>query len=265
MKQLLSLIGMWFVALGSAGALANCQLRSTEVPITMQGLRPLLTTKIDGKETPFTIDSGALYSMLTPAAAARLGLRTRNLPDGFVISGVNGTADASLTTVKNFTIAGALVPNIDFIVGGGAIGGESVGLLGQNVLGIFDVEYDLANGAMRFVTPKGCAKTILAYWVKDAPYLMVPMEHRETSMSKAVVTVTVNGVHLKAELDTGAPTSVLTVGAARRAGIRTDGPGGGVARSERRHWFEGGQIVDRADRQFRDRRPQSIAHQAGDW
>lgn len=229
--------------IATSPALATCSLGLSELPVTMAGLRPLLETKVNGVETPFMVDSGAFYSMITPGAAARLGLRTRAMPAGLTISGANGAADASVATIKLFTIAGVNVPNIDFIVAGGAIGAESAGVIGQNVLGIFDVEYDLANGAMRLIKAKGCERKMLAYWAKGVPYMEVPMEARTGRMSHAVVTVSVNGVKLRAMLDTGAATSVIALGGARRAGIRPTGPGveirglsGGIGSRAVRTW-----------------------------
>ena len=46
-----------------AGILAN-------LPITMQGWRPIVQTTIDGKPAPFILDSGASYSMM-PAPVAK--------------------------------------------------------------------------------------------------------------------------------------------------------------------------------------------------
>ena len=234
------------LALGlcAGAAQAGCNLNFVELPITMAGLRPLVEARINGTPTTLVVDSGAFYSMIATAAAARLGLHTTAMPEGFTVSGVTGEADAAVAKIKTFTLAKTDLRNIDFIVGGGALGSESSGLLGRNVLGAFDVDYDLANGAMRLVTPKDCGKTVLAYWAtEDVAYLEVPMEPRESSLSATVIAVRVNGHMLKAELDTGAPTSVLTLGAARRAGIRIDGPGveanglgGGIGARVTRSW-----------------------------
>lgn len=224
-------------------ALAACSLGVSQLPLTMQGLRPLLTTKVNGSETRFMVDSGAFYSLITPAAVARLNLRTEPLPERITISGANGAANASLTTVKVFTIAGVDVRNIQFIVTGGTIGAEAAGVIGQNILGLFDVEYDLANGAMRLGRPKGCGRMAMAYWAKDKPFIEVPMEARLGLTSHAIVPVSVNGVKLRAMLDTGADTSVIALGAARRAGIRPNGAGveagglsGGIGSRAIRTW-----------------------------
>ena len=64
------------VILGAAAApvraLAECKLAAFTVPVTMNGMRATIPAKINGTDVHFVIDSGAFYSMLTPAAAAEL-------------------------------------------------------------------------------------------------------------------------------------------------------------------------------------------------
>jgi hypothetical protein len=136
-----------------------------EFPITMAGMRPLTTAQINGRDVEFTIDSGAFFSMLSSASASELDLKTHFAPFGLYVTGVNGNASVSVATVKVFTLAGVPLHDVDFLVGGSDVSG-SVGLLGQNVLHIGDVEYDLGQGVIRLMRPDGCGKGFLAYWVK---------------------------------------------------------------------------------------------------
>ena len=53
----------------------QCQLQRLEVPITMNGLRPTLTARINGVDAVFMLDSGAFWSSLSPAAAEQYHLR----------------------------------------------------------------------------------------------------------------------------------------------------------------------------------------------
>jgi hypothetical protein len=49
---------------------AECHLaRLADLPVTMDGPRPTITAQINGTDALFTLDSGAFWSMLTPAAA----------------------------------------------------------------------------------------------------------------------------------------------------------------------------------------------------
>lgn len=68
------LILLWQLPLGVRAA--ECKLlRLAEMPVTMNGLRPIVTAQINGTDALFTLDSGAFWSMLTPAAAAQYKLR----------------------------------------------------------------------------------------------------------------------------------------------------------------------------------------------
>src|SRR5690349_17252709 len=119
---------------------AECQLaRIAELPVTMDGLRPTFTAQINGTDALFTLDSGAFWSVLSPASAAQYKLHLdHNRVPGLYFKGIGGTVDAAITTVKTFTIFNVPLRNVDFIVGGSEVGENTVGVLGQNLLRIAD-------------------------------------------------------------------------------------------------------------------------------
>ena len=117
-------------------------------------------------EAQFLLDSGAWYSMISSATAAQFNLRLSPAPFGLRIVGLGGSTAASIATVKMFTFAGIPIRNVEFLVGGSETGGEAIGLLGQNFLQQWDVEYDLAKGVVRLLKAEGdCKHAGLAYWV----------------------------------------------------------------------------------------------------
>ncbi|HEY4971592.1 MAG TPA: retropepsin-like aspartic protease, partial [Steroidobacteraceae bacterium] len=127
-------------------------------------MRPTIMAKINGADAQFALDSGAFYSMISSATAAQFQLRLRPAPYGLRVSGVGGSADTSLAVVKVFTLAGFPLHDVEFLVGGSEIGGGSIGLMGQNFLEKWDVEYDLARGVVRLFKAEDCKHTLLAYW-----------------------------------------------------------------------------------------------------
>ena len=153
------------VAFLAGRAKAGCGLATiAELPVTMVGTRPLVPAKINGAEALFLADSGAFYSIISPGAAAQFGLRLSAAPGNLMIKGVGGMAQVQIATVKQFTLANIPIPRVQFLVGGSEPGQGAAGALGQNVLGLADVEYDLANGAVRLMRPNGCENHALAYW-----------------------------------------------------------------------------------------------------
>jgi tetratricopeptide (TPR) repeat protein/predicted aspartyl protease len=198
-----------------------------ELPVTMEDLRPLVHAAINGTDEVFVADSGAFYSMLTPAAAVELHLPVKPAPIDYV-TGFNGLARVSMTTAKTFTIFKVDVHNVEFLVGGNDLRHGAVGLLGQNVFRIGDVEYDLANGVIRILKPQGnCGKSSLAYWAnsKGLPYSYIDIDFADRFHPHTMGTAYVNGNRIRVMFDTGAGASILALSAAKRAGVTPDSPG----------------------------------------
>ncbi len=150
----------------------------------------------------------------------------------------------ALVKVRQFTLAGVPIPGLEFLVGGSENGDETVGLLGQNVLGFADVEYDLANGVIRLFDAKGCAGKSLAYWDTTRRYSDMAIVAPTPEAPHTRADVFVNGVKLRAMFDTGAGDSTLTVAGSRRAGIDLRGPKvvsggliGGIGRGQAQSWI----------------------------
>ena len=212
------------LALYPAPLLAKCGIgQMLELKVTMSGMQPLVSAKVNGTDVRFVADSGAFFSTLSPGSAAELGLRLTPAPSYFSIRGLGGSASASIATVKSFELAGLAIPKAQFFVAGSEVG--AIGLLGQNILGIADVEYDLEDGMIRLMKATDCAKTNLAYWSGDKPVSMLDVAVRSPQQPHTIGTVLLNGTHIRAIFDTGAGTSILSLAAAARAGIRPDSPG----------------------------------------
>jgi predicted aspartyl protease/tetratricopeptide (TPR) repeat protein len=205
----------------------QCALgKLVELPITLVDLRPQMTAKINGTEVRLLVDSGASFSNISPASAAELNLSTRPAPIDLVVRGVNGSLSVSITRIKEFTLPGVTLHDIEFTVAGSQVDQGSVGLLGQNVLHYADAEYDLAQGVIRLWKPTNCgSKVALTYWVdQSTPYSEINIESRERT-STAIGRASINGKDVRVMFDSGAEASTLTLRAAARVGIRPDSPG----------------------------------------
>jgi tetratricopeptide (TPR) repeat protein/predicted aspartyl protease len=241
-----------FLAIGFVGAtftvadpaFAECKLgKLAELPVTMRGLSPLVSAKINGGSVTLIADSGAFFSLLTPGAASRLGLRGGPLPLGMSITGATGDAQMTYATVKEFSAPGMEFKNgVDFLIGASGTETTSDGLLGANFLSQVDAEYDLAHGAIRLMHPEGCGKTDLAYWANNIAVGVVPIEEIALPDSKIKGVATINGVKLKVIFDTGASISELTLAGAKRAGVTPQD--NGVIAVEKEHGV-GREVVTR--------------------
>ena len=207
---------------------AGCKLaQMIELPVTMTRMKPMVTAKINGADVTFLADSGAFFSVISPAAAAEFKLRLSPAPMGIRLVGVGGDAQTSMATVKDFELQGMHAKNLEFLVGGSDSGGGGVGLLGQNFFQIGDVEYDLANGVIRLIREDGCGKSDLTYWDTGAALAHSMMDIRSTTPASPHTTgnAYVNGVRIEVTFDTGAGASFVSLHAAKRAGIDVNAPG----------------------------------------
>jgi len=227
-----------------------------ELPVTMSYMRPLVPATINGHDIKLIADSGAFYSNISPGSAAELSLKLAPAPMGFEISGVGGSTSVSIATVKDFGIGPVMLHNIEFIVGGSETG--STGLLGQNVLGLADVEYDLAGGVIKLMKSQNCEHTNFAYWAGTKAYSILDIEPPSQIQPHTIGTVLLNGVKIKALFDTGAPTTILSTKAASRAGITPDTPGvesagetGGIGRHTLPTWIGAFQSLTLGDEEIR--------------
>jgi len=258
MRSLFASIALMIGVALSGAAEAKCSVaKFLDMPVTMAGLRPMVPAQINGHDVKFIADSGAFYSTISPGSAAELSLTLTAAPFGFYLKGIGGDANASIATVKDFGLGPAVLHKVQFLVGGSEVGG--VGLLGQNILGLDDVEYDLAHGAIRLMKPKDCDRnTNLAYWAGTTPVSELDIESKDTARFHTNGIVYLDGARIRATFDTGAPLSILTRAAAARAGIKPDSPGvvpagpaSGLGRHIGQSWIGGFQSLKVGDEEIR--------------
>lgn len=226
-RHLRSMAALAVFSLSAAIATAKCQLQQVGVmPVEMHGLRPHVAAKIDGVPASFLLDTGAFYSVVWRDAAARYRLPISHILGGaFFVSGVGGSERADVATAKSFEFLGIPMSNVQFVVLNPDLEGDITGIIGQNLLMISDVEYDLADGVVRFLKPDDCKGQPLAYWAVSTPYSFVTLQGLRSTGFHLGATVLVNGHRMTAWFDTGSSRSYLSLDAAARAGITTTSPG----------------------------------------
>jgi tetratricopeptide (TPR) repeat protein len=210
-----------------AGAADRCRLlMSTPLPVRMENLRPVISADIDGVPARFIIDTGSFFDFMAPAAAAQFKLPLRDAPPGFFVQGVGGSIIPQIATAKTFTVAGLTTRRALFLVGNNEFGGGEAGILGQNLLRIADVDYDFADGVLRFIRPQHCAGYVLAYWAKPNQAIgEVDLRWTSTQRPQLLGKAAVNGHDIAVLFDTGSARTILSLAAARRADITPASPG----------------------------------------
>jgi tetratricopeptide (TPR) repeat protein/predicted aspartyl protease len=218
----------------ASSASAACQFQKiADVPVTMVGLRPTILAAVNGHEGRFLVDTGAFFSGVTPESAAALGMKRSVAPFGMKVMGVGGQErDLQAFSAQNFTFAGMGFRDRDFIVVG-RIGGEGiVGNIGENLMGPFDVEYDLANGVIRYFRATGCGDANLAYWSQGLAVSKLSIIDPSSILTSVITNARVDGRLIRVQFDSGASTSVMSRTAAARAGVQVTSQGvvsGGIS------------------------------------
>jgi tetratricopeptide (TPR) repeat protein len=224
-------IGCLAVLLGAAlcpaGAADRCKLlRSQPVPVKMEGMRPVISARINGVEARFIIDTGSFFDFLSPAAAARLKLPLSYAPPWYYIGGVGGSFVPEIATAKSFSVAGITAHRAKFLVGNNGFGGVEDGVLGENLFRISDIELDFGDGVLRFVQPRHCGHARLAYWATSTqPVAEVDLRSISKRQPDLLGKAYVNGHKIEVLFDTGAARTILSLAAAKRAGITPASPG----------------------------------------
>jgi len=214
---------------------AACKRSAFNLPVTIEGTRPVTAAKFNGESVRLLVDSGASFSQISSAAVEQFKLRTSMAPLGFTVRGVGGSTVPTVATVKQFTLGNVDVSNAEFLVTGNEVGSNGgVGLIGQNLLQRWDVEYDLANGMVRLMLDDDCHGVMLAYWLKPGESFTEINIPRPTPRDPLTIgSAYINGVKIRVIFDTGSSLSILSTKAAERAGVKTDMPGvtdGGLSR-----------------------------------
>lgn len=211
------------IAAAPSWAASGCTIRqAAELPVTMDGMGPMIDAKINGTPVRLIADSGAFLSILSPGSAQTLHLSIQSLPFAD-IQGIGGSASVGVTRTKTFSLAGIDLPALSFLVGGSEV--HAAGVIGQDILGFADVEYDLPHGVIRLMRSQDCGTRDLAYWAAGRSYSVVKIDPRNRYNPHTVGTVTINGKPVRATFDTGASTTLLSMAAAARLGLRPGGPG----------------------------------------
>jgi predicted aspartyl protease len=214
-----------------AGAATPCQMQVIgELPIQFDHGRLLVEAQIDGRPAKMIVDTGAANTLIFRASAEAMGLPIQPLA-GVKYYGVGGESGAGEVRVADFRVAGFVAHNDDLLVSGKQPLGAEQGLLGADFLLQDDVEIDVADGKIRWFKPKGCTGEQVVYWWGKA--FSGARMAGSVEFPEIEVTTQVNGAPVLAEMDTGAPRSVLTPAAAARAGVTPSSEG--VARTAETH------------------------------
>ena len=202
-------------------ARAECKiLQVAEFAVSDRGNRPLLDGMINGQPIKVLVDTGATTSVMWEDQARELGLSL--VPNPYAHTyGATGKDRVLQTSIKHLRIGSLAINDQDIAVIGSSgdhRGSEAALILGENFLANFTTEFDLAHGVMRLLRPQGCQPEQMVYWNK--PYSLAELEPTNINDPSIELMVNLNGKQVRALLDSGASTSIISTSAARRVGVK---------------------------------------------
>ena len=224
-------IGLALAGGGGAAEAGKCKVRRiAEWPLRAEYYRPVFDGAINGQKIGILLDTGAGMSLFLRSAAAKMGL-TRYEAPGYRAFAIGGETRAETVHIDEFRIGQSVRKNWQVLVAGERRFSDDVAfLLGDDYFELADVEFDLAHNAVRLYQTEDCQGVSLAYWATE-PAGELPIE----AGSLIRFTVAINGKPMRAELDSGAGSSILSKPDAARLGVTPESPGavaGGCVRGQ---------------------------------
>jgi hypothetical protein len=188
-----------------APAFAACTLtKVTEMPLLELGAHYAVMVQIGDVTRPMIVDTGAAVTSLTLSVANELKLRPdASLSKSSRVLGIGQTnAESYMNVVPSILGFGDLVyrdrstvvAKMDF---GNSLENISVGLLGDDILSQYDVEFDFPSNKLTFYRAFGCYETFTPW---TGIYSTIPFVHARASI---VIDVILNEERTRAIVDTG--------------------------------------------------------------
>ena len=199
-------------------AQAQCRFkRIATIPIEWRDDRLTLDGSINGTPLRMAVDTGAMQTVVSGALSERLKLTPAHVNN--VQFGLGGRSEMSMARLDEFSLGRFQWNHMKVAIVWQAHGLPDV-LVGAPLL--FGRDIELTDKAIAYYSAEGCDDAPLGYWADDVPWLaMAPSKDGDARVS---VTVQVNGVPVRALVDSGAPASILDADVARRLGFHPEDP-----------------------------------------
>jgi len=163
----LALVVTTIIGIVDAGA-SSCKLNKiAEFPVRLDRSRLIIDGAINEHKIGIQLDTGAERSTILRAAADRLGL-ARQPVRGARMFGIGGETYVESAYIESFKIGETERKGWrPLVVGEQDFGADVALLLGEDFFHQIDVEFDLANNAIRLFQPQNCDGVSLAYWTRE--------------------------------------------------------------------------------------------------
>jgi predicted aspartyl protease len=213
------------LASGIGAATPSCSLVRIDEWSVRPGIHhPVVEGSANGQPIGIMLDTGSMRSVILNSAARRLDLPRRQARN-YRMFGVGGESTVEVAQVESFSIGPTVRKGWQLIVAGSQEFAPGIDvILGDDFFHNVDVEFDLAHGMVRLFQAKNCDGVSLAYWTNEVTG-EVTIEAVNDAQPQIIVPVKINGRQMRALLDSGAASSIMTKGGAAAVGLTPDSPG----------------------------------------
>ena len=202
----------------AAAAQGQCKFkRIATIPVEWRDNRLTLDGSINGTPLRMTVDTGAMQTVVSGALSERLKLTPAHVNNAQL--GLGGRSEMSMARLEEFSLGRFQWNRMKVAIVWQSRGLPDV-LVGAPLLFARDVE--LTDKSIAYYEAEGCDDAPLGYWADDVPWLPTAPSRGEDQ--RVSVTVKVNGVPVRALVDSGAPASLLDASVARRLGVHPEDP-----------------------------------------
>jgi hypothetical protein len=201
------------LALAAASpAFAACELsRVTQMPLLSVGAHYAVMVGIEDVVRPMMVDTGAETTVLAASVVKELSLKADpDIHHARAVAGIGQTGgDFHLNAIPSVLAFGDLIyrdrsTSVATIDEGKRPEADSIGLLGDDILSQFEVEFDFPSRRLTFYRSVGCYQTFLPW---TGAYASVPFDHRN---AKVTIDVMLNEERTPAMVDTGNNASFIS-------------------------------------------------------
>jgi predicted aspartyl protease len=188
--------------------------------ITVATLRnaPIVTLSANGAPVTLLLDTGAEWTILTPAVAKRIDAQTPRIEFQRQIRGIGSTLQTNEVELRSFTAGEVAIPwrrvRVASVNTPSVFSGPLDGVLGADTLSSFDIDLDLSRHRMAFYTKQSCPGAAPA-WTQ--PFTAIAAGRSPSN--HLFFPVVLDGHRISGLIDTGAQVSVLSKRAALAGGV----------------------------------------------
>ena len=202
--------------IAAAGGCAAVRLGETTVATLRNA--PIVTLSANGVPVTLVIDTGAEGTILTPAAAQRIGAQRPRIEFQRQLHGLAGTLQTSEVELRSFTVGDVAIPwrrvRVAPVNVANVFSGPLDGVLGADSLSSFDVDLDLPGHRMALYEKQTCPGAAPA-WTE--PYTRI--NAGRSRGDHLFFPVQLDGHRTDAFVDTGSQFTVLSTQAALALGV----------------------------------------------